>query len=241
MKTLEDKIVNWLKAKMKEANAKGLICGVSGGVDSAVVAALIKKAAGKNHLCLIMPCHSIREDEADAKSLAKKIGLISKKIDLTGVYDAFIKVLPAATDKAMANIKPRLRMITLYYFANNLNYLVVGTGNKSECLMGYYTKFGDGGVDLLPLGNILKKQVWQLAGHLGIPQQIISKQPSAGLWRGQTDENEMGITYRELDIILEDLSKRRKSKSRKEAVGRIKSILKASSHKRNPPEVFKYI
>jgi len=239
MKTLEKKIVKWLKAKMKEAGAKGLICGISGGVDSAVVAALIKKSAGNNHLCLIMPCHSIESDESDARLLAQKLSLNTEIIDLTTAYDAFIKILPEGTGLAKANIKPRLRMITLYYFANNLNYLVVGTGNKSESLMGYYTKFGDGGVDLLPLGSLLKRQVWELAGHLSVPQVIIDKAPSAGLWRGQTDEAEMGIIYKELDYILEELEKGRKPKAAKEAVSKIKAKIKISSHKRSAPEIFK--
>ncbi len=239
MKTLEDKLVKWLKAKMKEAGAKGLICGISGGIDSAVVAALIKKAADKNHLCLIMPCHSIKNDETDAKLLVKTIKLNLQRIELTGAYDALINVLPAASDLAKANLKPRLRMATLYYFANKLNYLVVGTGNKSEAMMGYFTKYGDGGVDLLPLANLLKRDVRKLAERLNVPQRIIDKPPSAGLWHGQTDEEEMGVTYNQLDAILEDLEKSRKPKAEKKVISKIKAKIKFSSHKRSAPEAFK--
>jgi NAD+ synthase len=225
MKDMEKKIVAWLKMKMKEAGANGLVCGISGGVDSAVAGALIKKAAGKNHLCLIMPCHSVEADEADARLVARELGLKADKIDLTGVYGAFIKILPKADNLARANLKPRLRMTTLYYFANKLNYLVVGTGNKSESLLGYFTKFGDGGVDLLPLGDLLKKDVRKLARHLGVPQRIIDKPPSAGLWRGQTDEGEMGITYAELDCVLSALETKTRPRAPKRSARNLQFII----------------
>jgi NAD+ synthase len=137
-------------------------------------------------------------------------------------------------DLAIANLKPRLRMLTLYYFANKLNYLVVGTGNKSELTMGYFTKYGDGGVDILPLGDLLKSEVKQLAVELNVPHEIINKAPSAGLWAGQTDEGEMGITYAELDKILSgDLAGIGKNKI--ELVNKRKT---QSHHKRNLPEIF---
>jgi len=239
MKTLETKLISWLKAKIKESGAKGLICGLSGGVDSSVVAGLMKKAVAKNHLCLIMPCHSVETDAQDAYSVARKFGLNVEKVQISEVYNTFLKILPEGNDLAKANLKPRLRMITLYYFANKLNYLVVGTGNKSELLMGYFTKYGDGGVDLLPLGNLLKKDVRQLAAHLGVPQNIIDKPPSAGLWHGQTDEGEMGITYNQLDSILEDLQKNKKPKAPKPLVDKVKKKMKISGHKREGAGIFK--
>ena len=180
---------------MVQAKAKGIVMGLSGGVDSCVVAALAKKAVGRNRLlALILPCGSHVSDLADATAMARKFKIKTETIDLTGVYSNLLKILPSAKGLAKNNLKPRLRMLVLYYFANKLNYLVCGTGNKSELMVGYFTKHGDGGVDILPIGGLLKKQVRALAEELGIPGNIINKPPSAGLWHGQTDEGEMGIT-----------------------------------------------
>ncbi|MDD4954028.1 MAG: NAD+ synthase, partial [Candidatus Omnitrophica bacterium] len=204
-----EKIVRWIKDQVRDAKAKGIVLGLSGGVDSAVVAALCKKAVGqKNLLALVMPCQSHKQDLEDARLVARGLGIKTKVIELSGIYDNFMKILPGAGNLAKTNLKPRLRMLVLYYYANKLNYLVCGTGNKSELMVGYFTKHGDGATDLLPLGNLLKKQVWALAKELGIPERIITKPPSAGLWLGQTDEGEMGITYAVLDDILERLEKK---------------------------------
>ncbi len=240
MEKIERKIVGWLRAKIKEAGAKGLLCGISGGVDSAVVAALIKKAAGSNHLCLIMPCHSIQADIEDAKLLAEALGLKTGTVNLCGVFDMLLKIYPPANKLAAANLKARLRMLTLYYYANKFNYLVIGTGNKSELMMGYFTKYGDGGVDLLPLGNLLKCQVRQLAEGLGVPRRIIDKPPSAGLWQGQTDEAEMGITYEQLDTILADLGKTRIPNIPARLVKKVKDKIKFSKHKRLLADICKF-
>lgn len=228
------KIVKWIKKKVKEANACGCVVGLSGGIDSAVVAALCKKAVGKNLLCLILPCQSAKFDVDDAIFLAKKFKLKTRIIDLSPTYIRLLKSLPNGTNKiAKANIIPRLRMTTLYYFANLLNYLVVGTGNKSEISVGYFTKYGDGGVDILPLGNFYKSEVKQLAYELNIPEKIIQKIPTAGLWKGQTDEGEMGFTYDELEKVL-----RSYEKSRKIPRGKIGKMLKNSEHKRKMPEIY---
>jgi len=227
---LVQKLVDWLKERVYEAGAKGAVFGMSGGIDSAVVAVLCKKAFGKNVLGLHLPCYSSQKDEIDAERVAKLYDIPYKKIVLDTVYDAFMKILePTENKNAKINIKPRLRMITLYYYAASYNYLVVGTGNKSELTVGYFTKYGDGGVDLLPLGNLVKTKVRELAKYLEIPQDIIEKPPTAGLWEGQTDEGEMGISYKELDnYILTGIAS-------PEVKEKIDLMNKKSEHKRMLP------
>lgn len=196
-------IVNWTRKQVIEARKKGVIFGLSGGIDSAVIAVICKKAFPNTTTALILPCESNPLDVKDAMKVIKKYGIDYKNIDLTPIYQYFFSIMGSNEHKlANANIKPRLRMITLYYFANILEYLVVGTGNKSELQIGYFTKYGDGGVDILPLGNILKSEVREIAKFLNIPQSIIDKVPSAGLWENQTDEDEMGFTYAQLDQFL---------------------------------------
>ncbi|MBU1726645.1 MAG: NAD+ synthase [Candidatus Omnitrophica bacterium] len=232
------KIVSWIKKQVIEAGVKGIVIGLSGGVDSAVVSALAKQAVGKNNvLALMLPCHSQPQDLIDAKIVAKKLGIKTKVIDLSGVYDSLKKILPPGNKLAALNLKPRLRMLTLYYFANKLNYLVGGTGNKSELSVGYFTKHGDGATDILPIAGLLKKDVRRLARELGLPEHIITKSPTAGLWVGQTDEGEMGITYNELDDILERLEKRQKQTVSKHKVKKVKEMIRRSEHKRLGPKI----
>ena len=207
METLVQKLCVWMEDKVIEAKAEGIVFGLSGGLDSAVVAALSIRIFPQNTLAIIIPCHSLEADINDALDFINKFNIPYKIIDVLKVYDSFIHLLndkekEGSFKLAEANIKPRLRMTTLYYFANKLNYLVVGTGNKSELMIGYFTKYGDGGADILPLGNLLKSQVRELAEYLGIPKKIIDKPPSAGLWEGQTDEKEIGISYEQLDKYL---------------------------------------
>lgn len=236
---LKNKLVHWLRAKLKQAKAKGIVMGLSGGIDSAVVAALAKKAAGKGKLLvLILPCQSSRRDLKDAKLVAEKIGIRTKTIDLSSIYLLLLKKLPLGNRLAMANLKPRLRMAVLYFFANKLNYLVCGTGNKSELMIGYFTKHGDGATDILPIGDLLKRQVRILAKELGLPPRIIKKSPSAGLWRGQTDEREIGFLYDELDDILERLEKRKKQILSVAKVNKVKEMIKHSGHKRQGPAIY---
>jgi NAD+ synthase len=176
------------------AGAEGVVLGMSGGVDSSVVAVLAKKGLGDGVLGLILPCHSDPTDVEHAQRVATKFDIKTEYVDLTPIFGCLLKTLPPGGRLAVGNLKPRLRMATLYYYANSRNYLVMGTGNKCELACGYFTKYGDGGVDILPLGDLLKTQVRKLACELGIPEEIITKPPSAGLWEGQTDEGEMGIT-----------------------------------------------
>jgi NAD+ synthase len=160
-------------------------------------------------------------------------------VDLGPVFDRLMASLPRGSDMAVANLKPRLRMATLYYFANSRNYLVAGTGNKSELTAGYFTKYGDGGADLLPLGDLLKSQVRELARELGVPEVIITKPPSAGLWAGQTDEEEMGITYDELDRTIAAIEKGDTSGCDEATLERVKAMRAASEHKRQPIPICK--
>jgi len=200
-----------------------------------VVSLLLKRAVGDNMLGLIMPCHSVSSDFEDAVDFVQKFQIPHKVLDLSSVYDGFLRVLGESDKKgdlALANLKPRLRMMTLYYFANRLNYLVVGTGNRSELEVGYFTKYGDGGVDILPIGSLVKSEVREVAKFLGVPERIITKPPTAGLWEGQTDEGEMGITYEVLDRYLLE------GKGDPDIIKKIEGMKKRSEHKRMPPRVF---
>ena len=234
MEELADRITAWIGEKVAEAKCKGVVFGLSGGLDSSVVGVLCKRAFPDNTLAVIMPCYSDETGIAHAQAVVQKFQIPMTTIALEGVFDSLLKVLPDEYDPATkklaeANVKVRLRMVTLYYLANRLCYLVVGTSNRSELSVGYFTKYGDGGVDIMPLGNLVKSQVRQLAIHLGIPEEIIAKPPSAGLWAGQTDEREMGITYQELDRYLAS------GEAEAEMKRRVDAMVQGSAHKRSTP------
>ncbi|MBC7338437.1 MAG: NAD(+) synthase [Firmicutes bacterium] len=231
---LAEHLVLWIREQVEGAGARGTVVGLSGGVDSAAVAALCQRAVPGDAHTLIMPCESDPADLEDARLVAATLGLEPVTIPLDGPYRALLATLPAGGPPerqrlALANLKPRLRMIAAYYYANSHGLLVVGTGNRSELHVGYFTKYGDGGVDLLPLAGLVKSQVRELARHLGIPERIITKPPTAGLWPGQTDEGEMGLTYADLDRYL-------LTGEAAPAVGeRIERMHVASEHKRRLP------
>lgn len=205
---LAKKIETWLRQQMVDRGARGLVVGLSGGIDSAVTAALCLNACPGNTLGLIMPCHSDPRDAEHAVLLAKKIGLEYKTVVLDEIFSQMVIMLtgeeydPGQRDLPIVNIKPRLRMTTLYFHASRRRSLVVGTSNLCEITVGYNTKYGDGGADLLPIANLVKGEVRKLARHLGVPQEIIEKPPSAGLWHGHDDEKELGVTYDQLDRYL---------------------------------------
>src|SRR5690625_1691629 len=210
-------IVSWLQQQVKAANVKGLVVGVSGGLDSAVVANLIKRACPDDSLGVIMPLKSNPIDVKDAEKVVQTCQIKHMTIDLTAthkvLYEEISKQLKeqedwneAADRIADANLRARLRMSTLYTIATHLNYLVVGTDNLSEWYTGYFTKYGDGGVDLLPIVDLTKTEVYEMANALGVPNEVIEKKPSADLWEGQTDEEEMGTTYDMIDRYLEGKS-----------------------------------
>ncbi len=235
---LVDDITNWIRIQVEQARVEGVVLGLSGGVDSSVVAALSRKAVGDRVLGLIMPCGGSPVDEEDALFVASQLGIKTERINLEAVYRGMLEVLPSGNKLALANLKPRLRMITLYYYANNLNYLVAGTGNKSEIMVGYFTKYGDGGVDILPIGGLVKSQVRELAKELGIPKEIIDKPPSAGLWEGQTDEGELGITYAELDKTIQALESKMTEDTDAHILSKVENLIKCSAHKRALPKIF---
>jgi NAD+ synthase len=223
-----------MRRGLASSGARGFVVGLSGGLDSAVVARLAQLAAPGAVVGLLLPCHSEPQDEQDALLVAKQFSLPTTRIDLSNAYDllaadgqaaldrlrpqlrgapstvlrAGAEATPVADDPRAriptANIKPRLRMTMLYFVANSMQYLVAGTGNKSEIAIGYFTKYGDGGADLLPLGQLVKSEVRALARELHIPSSIIDRTPSAGLWPGQNDEQEIGFSYADLERYLEE-------------------------------------
>jgi NAD+ synthase len=209
-------------------------------------------------IAAIMPIYSRSDDVRDAERVASTFEVIPRTIDLVPAHDALIAAMPgeegagledANVDPdrvsilrqlALANVKPRLRMTSLYYLANRYNGLVVGTGNKTELAIGYFTKYGDGGVDVLPLGDLDKTAVRGLARALGVPDAVISKAPSAGLWEGQTDEAEIGVTYEQLDRALASVPGEERNESIDPVtLDRISALVAASEHKRRAIPMFR--
>lgn len=242
-------ISSWLKERAKAAGANGFVFGLSGGIDSAVVARLCQMAAPDHVLGVMMPCYSQPQDEQDSLLVAKAFNIEVVRADLSRAFDALAGTLDDALKAEQpkiavnvvdikqrlprANIKPRLRMTSLYYIANAMNYMVAGTGNRSEITLGYYTKYGDGGVDVLPIGGLLKSEVRALAREIGVPEPVITKPPTAGLWPGQTDEAEMGFTYEMLEQYLTQGA----SAVPESVAKRIEQLNRVSDHKRALPPI----
>ena len=228
---------HWLREQVEKAHASGIILGLSGGIDSSVLAALGREALGRGGvLGIIMPCHSIDEDEADARLLAEVVDVNFIKVDLSGVFDLMLSTIGGElSNLTRSNMKARLRMVTLYAVAQSKNLLVCGTSNRSEFETGYFTKFGDSGVDLMPLANFLKRDIRTIAKILNVPDKIITKAPSAGLYEGQTDEGDMGFSYDVLDEYL--ASGKIEDPKAKE---RIDVMRRRSEHKRLPIPIFKF-
>lgn len=245
---IKKRIAAFISSKVQESGASGAVIGLSGGIDSSLTAYLSVEALGsENVLGLLLPEKGItsEEDIDDALLVAKTLGIEHKVIEISWVLQSFSKVI-TDFDKtnivASGNLKARTRMCILYYHANLMHRMVVGTGNKTELLLGYFTKYGDGGIDIEPLGGLYKTQVRGLARYMGIPARIIDKIPTAGLWKGQTDEGELGVPYDTADKILTmlvdekmDVSAVKKVFS-SDDVDRLIGLLRANEHKRMPPQ-----
>lgn len=224
-------LTDWIKSEVTKAHCDGVIIGLSGGIDSAVVGLLGQKAFPEQHLTVIMPCHSDQFDQECANLLINKHQLNHQIVDLSSTYDQLVTTLALPPHQlALSNIKPRLRMTTLYALAQSHKYLVLGTDNADEWHVGYFTKYGDGGVDLVPLIHLLKGEVQQAAHLLEVPTEIIMRPPTAGLWTAQADEQEMGVSYHQLDAYLQG------KPVPAAAANRIQHLHQGSEHKRQLPK-----
>jgi NAD+ synthase len=245
-------ISNFIESSLIESKTRGLVFGLSGGLDSSTTAILCSKVVNSDKILgLVMPSKSTpSRDVKDAVKLAENLGISHQIIPI----DLLIEPVAAACRESVghnhvkiaeANLKARMRMMLLYYHANAMNRLVVGTGNRTELLVGYFTKYGDGGVDILPIGGLYKTEVRSIAKHLEVPQKILDKEPTAGLWPGQTDEEELGIKYKLLDEILYILTeKKMMEKETAEKLGisldevvRVKMMMLTTEHKLETPPI----
>lgn len=230
-------LIDWIRTEVTKAHCNGVVVGLSGGIDSAVVGLLAQKAFPEQHLTVVMPCHYDQFDQECANLLINTHQLKHQIVDLSSTYDQLVATLSLPQHQlALSNIKPRLRMTTLYALAQSCNYLVLGTDNADEWYVGYFTKYGDGGVDLVPIIHLLKGEVQQAAHLLGVPVEIIMRPPTAGLWTAQTDEEELGVSYHQLDAYLQGKS------VPVTLTKRIQQLHQGSEHKRQlakaPPVAF---
>jgi len=249
---VEKYITRFMRDYVSSVGAKGLVIGLSGGLDSSTAATLAVRALGPDRVvALIMPEEETYDPEAveHARMVADQLGIRMDYVDITPILKAFYEALPAfnpGADMPRANLKPRVRMTCLYYYANRLGMLVCGTTDKSEAMLGYYTKWGDGAADIEPIIDLFKTQVRQLARYLGVPEEIIRKPPTPGLLPGQTAEDELGLSYDILDLILYGLERFMRPERIAadlglpiETVLAVKERWLANEHKRRPPLTIK--
>ncbi|WP_178918105.1 NAD+ synthase [Natronomonas gomsonensis] len=241
-------IVEFIENVVEDAGAEGAVLGLSGGIDSTLTAHLAVEALGTDGLHgLLMPSESNPEaDKTDAERVAENLGIAYDVIDINPIVDSFVEAAPdhAADDRmALGNVRVRTRGVLNYFVANAESRVVLGTGNRSEAATGYFTKYGDQAVDCNPIGNLYKCQVRQLAREVGVPEDLVTRTPTAGMWEGQTDEEEMGLGYDELDAILalhvdgpfsKDATVRTLGLP-EEAVERVVGLYEKSEHKRSMP------
>src|SRR2546428_897454 len=239
-------ITSCIRHHLKDSGANGLVVGMSGGVDSSLVAKLCVEAVGPAKVVGVWSGEGPAEgqDHDDARDWARALGISLRTYDVAPLVASFGHGLEIkeTSPVALGNVKARVRMIILYYIANTEGRLVMGTGNKSEIAMGYFTVFGDGGADFLPIGDLYKTQVREMASFLGVPKRIIDKVPTAGLWPGQTDEGELGIAYSELDRVLLGIELQLEPEAISEKAGvpldhvkYVQGLVAKSVHKRKMP------
>ena len=232
-----EKRTAYVRDVMESAHAKGIVFGNSGGKDCALVGIICRRAT-ENVTGVMLPCGVARhygKDADDARAVADKFGIRTLSVDITKARSAIVEGVQSVADPtsaALTNIAPRLRMTTLYAIAASTGCLVAGTGNRSERTMGYFTKWGDGAYDLNPIYDLTVTEVYEFLRFLGAPDAIIEKAPSAALFDGQTDEEEMGITYAEIDEYL------LRGTGAPENVARIEAAIRANAHKTNPVRVY---
>ena len=240
------RIQNGLKQKIEETNSEGVIFGLSGGIDSAVIAYLCNNSVKEKTLALIMPDSKIspESETSDAIKIIDELGLDYKLLDINSVHKEFSRILEPE-DKALGNLRARIRMNVLYYYANLKNLTVLGSSDRSEYNIGYFTKFGDGAADLLPIVSLYKTQVREIARHLKIGEGIIAKKSSPHLWPNHEAEHEIGVEYEEIDIILYCILELKLpieeviniSQISEEKVQKIYQLYKKSKHKRITAEI----
>lgn len=223
LKKIQEKIIDGIKGFVGDKN---VFVGISGGIDSAVTAFLCVKALGRKRVFGVLMPYGRQKDINDSIAVVNQLNIKYFQKDIKPIVDQY-KI--ADNKFTIANIMARVRMTILYAYANNKKGLVIGTTNKSEMAVGYFTKFGDGGCDFEPIAGLYKTEVFQIAKLLNVPQNIITKKPTAGLWDNQTDEDELGFTYFDLDKFLQG------EKLNPEAELKIKEIIKLSEHKRHLP------
>ncbi|MEM4663267.1 MAG: NAD+ synthase [Candidatus Diapherotrites archaeon] len=236
-----DRILVKTREYFKKASKQKAVFGLSGGIDSALVAKLLADALGhENVLALIMPDKKNDKNVKDAIYLCELLGISYKVINIQPICKKILETIKTKDPIVRGNISARVRMVLLYAHANMLNALVVGTSNKTELTLGYFTKYGDGGCDLLPIGDLYKTEIFAISKLLGIPKKIITKRPSAGFWPGQTDETEIGMSYSKIDELLKKISTKTavKLKNKKDLLKLI-ALIKKNKHKRKLPPVIK--
>lgn len=244
---IKNQLIEFIKKEIKERGFSKIVLGLSGGLDSTVSAYLVVKSLGKDNVIGLLLPYGERDitDLTLAKLVAENLKIETKEIDITSAVDAISSLVGCGRDKvAKGNIISRVRMIILYDRSRFYNALVLGTSNRTESLLGYFTLWGDMACAIAPLGSLYKTQVYSLANHLGIPQTIIKKPPTPGLWEGQLDEEELGFTYKEVDQLLYYMIDKKYTFAELKQEGfqpsfiyRVKSILVQSEFKRKLPAV----